>query len=246
MKKKIEKLKKINKIQKKKLVDSVFNSVAKKYDFMNDIMSYGLHRIWKQYTIKHIGIKNKMKILDLASGTGDLSIKIAKKIGKKGKIILTDINQIMLNIGRKKLRNLGIIKNIYYIQANAENLPFCSNYFDCIVLSFGLRNIVNQENALKSIFRILKPGGRLLILEFSKPTYSLLSKIFNIYSFYLLPILGKIFVNDSKSYQYLAESIYLHPNQNILKKKIMSIGFQEVSYINIFGGIVALHKCFKL
>ncbi|WMY95739.1 MAG: bifunctional demethylmenaquinone methyltransferase/2-methoxy-6-polyprenyl-1,4-benzoquinol methylase UbiE [Arsenophonus sp.] len=229
----------------KKIVESVFHSVASKYDLMNDLMSFGIHRIWKNFTIKTSGACRGQIILDLAGGTGDLTAKFSHIIGKKGKIILVDINNSMIEIGRKKLRNIGIIGNVYYIQANAEELPFPDNYFDCISISFGLRNITNKKKALQSMFRVLKSGGRLLILEFSKPISPFLQKIFDLYSFNILPSLGEIITKDADSYRYLAESIRMHPDQKTIKKMMEFVGFKKVSYINMTGGIVALHRGFK-
>ncbi|WP_348666221.1 bifunctional demethylmenaquinone methyltransferase/2-methoxy-6-polyprenyl-1,4-benzoquinol methylase UbiE [Arsenophonus symbiont of Ornithomya chloropus] len=227
------------------IVETVFHSVASKYDLMNDLMSFGIHRIWKNFTIKTSGACRGQFILDLAGGTGDLTAKFSKIIGHKGKIILVDINSSMLEIGRKKLRNIGIIGNVYYIQANAEELPFSDNYFDCISISFGLRNIANKKKALQSMFRVLKPGGRLLVLEFSKPISPFVQKIFDLYSFIFLPSLGKIITKDADSYRYLAESIRMHPDQKTIKKMMEFVGFKKVSYTNMTGGIVALHRGFK-
>ncbi|WMY96252.1 MAG: bifunctional demethylmenaquinone methyltransferase/2-methoxy-6-polyprenyl-1,4-benzoquinol methylase UbiE [Arsenophonus sp.] len=229
----------------KKIVDSVFHSVASKYDLMNDLMSFGIHRIWKNFTIKTSGACSGQIILDLAGGTGDLTAKFSQIIGKTGKIILVDINNSMIERGRKKLRNIGIIGNVYYIQANAEELPFPDNYFDCISISFGLRNITKKEKALQSMFRVLKSGGRLLILEFSKPISPFLQKIFDLYSFNILPPLGEIITKDADSYRYLAKSIRMHPDQTTIKKMMEFVGFKKVSYTNMTGGIVALHRGFK-
>ncbi|WMY96880.1 MAG: bifunctional demethylmenaquinone methyltransferase/2-methoxy-6-polyprenyl-1,4-benzoquinol methylase UbiE [Arsenophonus sp.] len=229
----------------KKTVESVFHSVANKYDLMNDLMSFGIHRIWKNFTVKTSEACSGQIILDLAGGTGDLTAKFSHIIGKTGKIILVDINNSMIEIGRKKLRNIGIIGNVYYIQANAEELPFPDNYFDCISISFGLRNITNKKKALKSMFRVLKSGGRLLILEFSKPISPFLKKFFDLYAFNFLPPLGKIITKDADSYRYLAESIRTYPDQKTIKKMMECIGFKKVSYTNMTGGIVSLHKGFK-
>nr|BET44811.1 MAG: bifunctional demethylmenaquinone methyltransferase/2-methoxy-6-polyprenyl-1,4-benzoquinol methylase UbiE [Candidatus Aschnera chinzeii] len=236
---------KIYKVEKNKLIYTIFHSVSKKYDIMNDIASFGLHRIWKYLTVKVSNICYGEHVLDIAGGTGDLTIQLAKKVGKSGKVILADINDAMLHIGRKKIRNLGIINNVSYLLTNAEELPFIDNYFDCIHISFGLRNITDKNIALKSMYRVLKPGGRLIILEFSKPYSLLLSKCYDIYSFYFLPYIGKLITNDFDSYRYLVESIRMHPDQKQLKNIIESNGFQEVSYTNISGGIVAIHKAYK-
>ncbi|WP_176487502.1 bifunctional demethylmenaquinone methyltransferase/2-methoxy-6-polyprenyl-1,4-benzoquinol methylase UbiE [Candidatus Regiella insecticola] len=230
---------------KEEMVAAVFHSVAAKYDLMNDVMSFGIHRIWKRFTINCSGVRRGQKILDLAGGTGDLTAKFSRLIGDQGQVVLADINQSMLQVGREKLRNNGIIANVYYVQANAEALPFPDNYFDCITIAFGLRNVTEKQQALNSMFRVLKPGGRLLILEFSKPECAPISKIYDAYSFHILPKMGKIVAQDAESYRYLAESIRMHPDQETLKGMITDAGFENVTYFNLTGGIVALHRGFK-
>lgn len=237
--------KQIPKLEKEKRVADVFHSVADKYDVMNDLMSFGIHRIWKKITIEYSGVRQGQKILDLAGGTGDLTAKFSQLVGNDGLVVLADINESMLHIGRYKLRDKGLFKNIEYVQANAEMLPFVDNTFDCITISFGLRNVTNKDAALKSMWRVLKPGGRLLILEFSQPEYKLLSKAYDLYSFTMLPLMGKLVANDADSYRYLAESIRMHPNQITLKKMMEDAGFRDVQYHNMTGGIVALHIGFK-
>jgi len=230
---------------KEKRVADVFHSVADKYDVMNDLMSFGIHRIWKKITIEYSGVRQGQTVLDLAGGTGDLTAKFSKLVGDDGLVILADINESMLRVGRDKLRDKGLFKNIEYVQANAEALPFADNTFDCITISFGLRNVTNKDKALASMWRVLKPGGRLLILEFSKPEYKLLSKAYDLYSFTMLPLIGKLVANDSDSYRYLAESIRMHPDQIKLKQMMSDVGFKDVQYHNMTGGIVALHIGFK-
>lgn len=230
---------------KEKRVADVFNSVADKYDVMNDLMSFGIHRIWKKITIEYSGVRQGQTVLDLAGGTGDLTAKFSQLVGDEGLVVLADINQSMLRVGRDKLRDKGLFKNIEYVQANAEALPFADNTFDCITISFGLRNVTNKDKALSSMWRVLKPGGRLLILEFSKPEYKILSKAYDLYSFSMLPLIGKIVANDSDSYRYLAESIRMHPDQIKLKQMMIDAGFRDVQYHNMTGGIVALHIGFK-
>ena len=230
---------------KVKRVAEVFHSVADKYDIMNDLMSFGIHRIWKKITIEYSSVRKGQKVLDLAGGTGDLTAKFSQIVGDDGLVVLADINESMLKVGRDKLRDKGLFKNIEYVQANAEELPFVDNYFDCITISFGLRNVTDKQKALQSMWRVLKPGGRLLILEFSKPQYQILNKAYDLYSFTMLPLMGKIVANDSDSYRYLAESIRMHPDQKTLKKMMEDAGFADVKYHNMTGGIVALHTGFK-
>lgn len=231
--------------KKVELVANVFNSVATKYDLMNDVLSLGIHRFWKRFTINCSGVRKGQKILDLAGGTGDLTAKFSRIVGKTGHIILADINDSMLKVGRTKLRDSGIIGNVDYIQANAEELPFPDNHFDLVTIAFGLRNVTDKDKALASIFRVLKPGGRLLVLEFSKPLYKPISKFYDFYSFNILPKLGKLIANDSDSYQYLAESIRMHPNQSTLQKMMDNVGFEGTEYFNLNAGIVALHRGYK-
>ncbi|WP_395479972.1 bifunctional demethylmenaquinone methyltransferase/2-methoxy-6-polyprenyl-1,4-benzoquinol methylase UbiE [Candidatus Curculioniphilus buchneri] len=227
------------------MVSNVFHSVAKKYDLMNDLMSFGIHRIWKRFTIQYSNTRPGQIILDLAGGTGDLTARLSRLVGNKGRVILADINDSMLKIGRNRLRNFGIVNNVSYIQTDAEVLPFAHNTFDCIIISFGLRNITNKEKALRSMYQVLKVGGRLLILEFSTPLFKCLKQIYDLYSFYIIPHIGEIVTNDAKSYRYLAESIRMHPNQETLKLMMLDLGFNGVEYFNMTGGIVALHRGYK-
>ncbi|ATW34106.1 MULTISPECIES: bifunctional demethylmenaquinone methyltransferase/2-methoxy-6-polyprenyl-1,4-benzoquinol methylase UbiE [Candidatus Williamhamiltonella] len=235
----------VDKNKKADMVADIFDSVAAKYDLMNDLMSFGIHRLWKRFTIESSAVRPGQKILDLAGGTGDFTAKFSRMAGEKGEVILADINSSMLMIGREKIRNQGRINNIHYVQANAESLPFCDNYFDCITFAFGLRNVTEKEKALSSILRVLKPGGRLLVLEFSAPVFPWLRKIYDVYSFHVLPKMGKIVAQDEQSYRYLAESIRMHPDQDTLKLMMMNAGFEQVTYSNLTGGIVALHRGFK-
>ncbi len=207
-------------------------------------MSIGIHRLWKLFTIHTSGVHRGAKVLDIAGGTGDLALKFSKIVGNTGLVILADINSSMLNIGRDRLINQGFTNNVNYVQANAERLPFSDNSFDCITISFGLRNVTDKNAALRSMHRNLKPGGQLLILEFSQ-TADWFAPIYDIYSFGLLPKIGKIFSNNEKSYQYLAESIRMHPNQEALKQMMEEVGFEHCKYDNMTAGIVALHRGYK-
>ena len=235
----------VDKDEKQTMVAKVFHSVASKYDLMNDLMSFGIHRVWKRYTIEASGVRRNQRVLDLAGGTGDLTAKFSRLVGENGEVVLADINDSMLKMGREKLRDHGIVGNVSYVQANAEELPFPDDYFDCITISFGLRNVTDKAKALRSMFRVLKPGGRLLVLEFSKPVLDPLSKIYDAYSFHILQRIGQVIVNDADSYRYLTESIRMHPDQETLKGMMEEAGFDQVSYTNMTGGIVALHKGFK-
>lgn len=235
----------VDRDKKQGMVADVFHSVAAKYDLMNDLMSAGIHRIWKRFTIELSGVRKGNKVLDLAGGTGDLTAKFSKLVGPEGLVVLADINDSMLKVGRDKLTDLGIVGNIEYTQANAECLPFPDNYFDCITIAFGLRNVTDKDAALASMHRVLKPGGRLLVLEFSKPTNELLSKAYDAYSFNLLPVMGKLIANDADSYRYLAESIRMHPDQETLKGMMENVGFSCCEFHNMTGGIVALHRGVK-
>lgn len=235
----------VNTEEKSSLVREVFQSVAPKYDVMNDLMSCGMHRLWKRFTIQQAAVKRGQRILDVAAGTGDLSMAFAKLVGATGQVVMTDINEAMLNTGRDRLVDAGIIGNIEFIIADAENLPFPANDFDLITIAFGLRNVTDRLTALKSMYRTLKPGGKLLVLEFSKPTNKLLDKAYDLYSFNVIPKIGALVANDRDSYQYLVESIRMHPNQETLKSMMQEAGFEDVSYFNLSGGIVALHQGYK-
>jgi demethylmenaquinone methyltransferase/2-methoxy-6-polyprenyl-1,4-benzoquinol methylase len=231
--------------KKQAMVADVFHSVAAKYDVMNDLMSFGIHRLWKRITIDMSGVRPGDKVLDLAGGTGDLTKKFSKIVGSDGGVVLADINSSMLNVGRDRLTDQGYVGNIEYVQANAECLPFEDNTFDVITIAFGLRNVTDKDKALRSMTRVLKPGGRLLVLEFSKPTNPLMSKAYDLYSFTALPFMGKVVTNDSESYKYLAESIRMHPDQETLKSMMAEAGLVRCSYHNMTSGVVALHRGIK-
>jgi len=227
------------------MVGQVFSSVASRYDVMNDVMSLGIHRLWKRFTIGQAGVRAGQKVLDLAGGTGDLAAQFVSQVGPTGSVTVADINAAMLDVGRARFADRGLAGNVEFVQANAECLPFPDNHFDCITIAFGLRNVTHIDAALASMFRVLKPGGRLLVLEFSKPVLPGLNAVYDAYSFHLLPKLGKLIANDEDSYRYLVESIRKHPDQETLKGMMEKAGFERAHYFNLSGGIVALHKGYK-
>ena len=230
---------------KASMVRGVFDSVASRYDLMNDLMSGGIHRIWKRFTIEVSGVRRGHRVLDIAGGTGDLAAKFSSQVGPEGRVILADINAAMLEVGRDRLIDKGATGNIDVVQADAQALPFEDDSIDCITIAFGLRNVTDKGMALRSMLRVLRPGGRLLVLEFSKPTSPLLAKVYDQYSFQVLPAMGKLIAQDSESYRYLAESIRQHPDQETLLELMEESGFANVSYHNMTGGIVAVHRGFK-
>ncbi|MDN3553348.1 bifunctional demethylmenaquinone methyltransferase/2-methoxy-6-polyprenyl-1,4-benzoquinol methylase UbiE [Halomonas almeriensis] len=232
--------------EKASRVADVFHSVASRYDVMNDLMSFGIHRVWKRLTIERAAVRPGQSVLDIAGGTGDLTYKFSRLVGPRGRVVLADINESMLRVGRDKLLNRGVGGNVEYVQANAETLPFPDNSFDCITIAFGLRNVTDQNAALRSMTRVLKPGGRLLVLEFSRPQSAVLNRAYDEYSFRLLPRMGEFVAGDAESYRYLAESIRMHPDQQTLKGMMESAGLERVDYTNLTGGIVALHRGIKL
>ncbi len=234
--------KEVDEQDKAGLVAGVFDSVASRYDLMNDLMSGGIHRVWKRFTIEVSAVRPGNRVLDIAGGTGDLAMKFADLVGDEGEVVLADINDSMLKVGRDKLIDRGYLQNIDYVQANAEALPFPDDHFDIVSIAFGLRNVTHKERALESMLRVLKPGGRLLVLEFSKPENDLLSRAYDTYSFNVLPTLGRLVAGDSDSYRYLAESIRMHPDQETLKGMMEDAGFVRCEYYNMTGGIVALHR----
>ncbi len=231
--------------EKVRHVADVFHSVAGKYDLMNDLMSGGVHRLWKRITIERSGVRPGQVVLDIAGGTGDLTRKFSRLVGPTGKVVLADINDSMLKVGRDKLINSGTAGNVEYIQANAEALPFADNTFDVITIAFGLRNVTDKDAALRSMQRVLKPGGKLMVLEFSKTQNIALTKIYDFYSFNILPQMGKLIANDAESYRYLAESIRMHPDQETLKDMMEEAGLVNCRYENMTGGVVALHTGIK-
>lgn len=232
--------------EKRRRVREVFDSVADRYDLMNDLMSLGLHRVWKRFALLHTGLRPGQRALDLAAGSGDLSLGLAKQVGSAGCVCATDINVRMLSRGRNRLLDAGLVANLCFVIADAEQLPFRSAQFECVTIGFGLRNVTDKAAALASMYRVLKPGGRALILEFSKLTLQALAPLYDFYSFQVLPRLGRLVVDDAASYRYLAESIRRHPSQRELKTLMEDHGFERCRYHNLSGGIVALHVGYRL
>ena len=228
------------------MVRGVFDSVADKYDVMNDLMSLGIHRLWKRVAVQLSNVREGDQVLDLAGGTGDLTTLFKKRVGKTGGIVLADINAAMLINGRNRLIDRGLVGNVQYAQVNAECLPFADNSFDCVCIAFGLRNVTDKDAALRSMHRVLKPGGRVIILEFSHPTDKITEKIYDFYSFRLLPKIGDIVAKDADSYRYLAESIRMHPKQEELKQMMETAGLERCEYFNLTQGIVAVHRGYKI
>ncbi|AGM40121.1 demethylmenaquinone methyltransferase [Spiribacter salinus M19-40] len=222
-------------------VGEVFSSVASRYDLMNDLMSVGLHRLWKQQALRLINARPGQRVLDLAAGTGDLSIGLAKAVGRNGQVVVSDINAAMLNEGRDRMVNEGLTGNLAYVLADAEQLPFPPRQFDRISMAFGLRNVTRIPRALAAIRAALRPGGQLVVLEFSQLYVASLRPLYDLYSFQLLPLMGRLVASDADSYRYLAESIRLHPDQETLQSMMEEAGFEDCGYINLSGGIVALH-----
>ena len=228
------------------MVRGVFDSVASNYDIMNDLMSFGVHRIWKKVAIQLANVRNGDQILDLAGGTGDLTTLFEKRVGKEGSVVLADINSEMLRTGRDRLIDRGLVGNIRYAQVNAECLPFEDNTFDCVCIAFGLRNVTDKDAALRSMHRVLKPGGRVIVLEFSHPIDKVTEQVYDFYSFKLLPKIGKFVAKDEDSYRYLAESIRMHPKQDELKTMMENAGLERCEYFNMSQGIVAVHRGYKI
>jgi demethylmenaquinone methyltransferase / 2-methoxy-6-polyprenyl-1,4-benzoquinol methylase len=226
-------------------VRAVFDSVASRYDLMNDLMSGGAHRLWKKFALSLTGLKVGGRVLDVAGGTGDLSVGLAQQVGQSGLVVLTDINAAMLNAGRDRLIDAGLVGNVLYAQADAERLPFPDESFDCVTIGFGLRNVTDKARALAAMRRVLKTGGQLLVLEFSKPVNPTLASLYDGYSFRLLPLLGRAVAGDADSYRYLAESIRRHPDQETLLAMLRAAGLEQCRYHNLFGGIVAVHRGYR-
>jgi demethylmenaquinone methyltransferase/2-methoxy-6-polyprenyl-1,4-benzoquinol methylase len=231
---------------KKARVRGVFDSVAPRYDLMNDVMSGGLHRLWKRFTIAKTGLRPGQQALDVAAGSGDLAVGLARQVGRTGRVVVTDINAAMLAEGRDRLLNAGLAGNVDYVLADAEALPFAAASFHCVTIGFGLRNVTDKDAALASLYRVVKPGGRLLVLEFSHAELGPLAPLYELYSFHVLPRLGEWLAGDAASYRYLAESIRRHPDQATLKAMMERAGFERCEYFNLTAGIVALHVGYRL
>jgi demethylmenaquinone methyltransferase/2-methoxy-6-polyprenyl-1,4-benzoquinol methylase len=232
--------------EKAERVRGVFDSVATRYDLMNDLMSFGVHRLWKRFATQLTGARAGQRVLDLASGTGDLAARLAGLVGPRGLVVMTDINAAMLARGRDRMLDEGRAGNVRYAQLDAEALPFPDGCFDCVTIGFGLRNVTHKERALAEMHRVLRPGGRALVLEFSHPTAAPLRAAYDLYSFQVLPRLGRLVADDEASYRYLAESIRVHPDQQTLKGMMEAAGFERCDVHNLTGGVVAVHRGFKL
>ncbi|MGR9099320.1 MAG: bifunctional demethylmenaquinone methyltransferase/2-methoxy-6-polyprenyl-1,4-benzoquinol methylase UbiE [Gammaproteobacteria bacterium] len=232
--------------EKAGLVREVFDSVSGQYDIMNDLMSFGIHRIWKRVAVQLSNVRRGDSVLDLAGGTGDMTLLYQKRVGPEGRIVLADINASMLRRGRDRLIDRGVVSNVHYTQVNAEKLPFEDNTFDCVCIAFGLRNVTDKDAALRSMQRVLKPGGRVIVLEFSHPTDKITEKAYDFYSFNVLPKMGEWVAKDAESYRYLAESIRMHPKQAELKRMMENAGLERCEYFNMTQGIVAVHRGYKI
>ena len=232
--------------EKAGLVGDVFSSVADKYDLMNDLMSLGVHRLWKHYAVWQSGVRHGQRVLDVAGGSGDLTARFARRVGEAGTVVLADINAAMLGRGRARMIDKGIVGNVVYAQCDAERLAFPDDYFDCVSIAFGLRNVTHITLALESMYRVLKPAGRIVVLEFSHPVLLPLARLYDVYSFAVIPRMGRVVAGDEDSYRYLVESIRKHPDQAKLKRLLEAAGFERVRYHNLSGGIVALHVGYKL
>ncbi len=232
--------------EKQRRVDGVFDSVADRYDLMNDLMSMGLHRLWKRFAVELAAVRPGQRVLDVASGTADVAALLARRIRPGGQLVASDINASMLMRGRDRLIDSGLVEGISYVQANAESLPFPDRSFDCVTMAFGLRNVTARQAALEQLWRVLRPGGKALILEFSHPVLKVLRPLYDQYSFRVLPALGKWIAKDEDSYRYLVESIRMHPDQETLAGMMRQAGFEMVTWYNLSGGIVALHRGYRL
>ena len=231
--------------EKTLLVEDVFRSVATRYDLMNDLMSLGAHRLWKDFAVSRSGVRRGQTVLDVAAGSCDLTHRFVKRVGDKGRVVAVDVSRPMLQRGKSRMIDTGTIKNVVYVLSDAENLAFADQQFDCVSIGFGLRNVTRLQSALGSMFQMLRPGGRIVVLEFSHPSSKFLSQLYDQYSFSVIPRIGRVVTGDERSYRYLVESIRQHPNQEALRKMMGKAGFEDVYYHNLSGGIVALHVGFR-
>lgn len=231
--------------EKAGLVSAIFDSVASRYDLLNDVMSFGVHRLWRRFAVSLCEIRPGQRVLDLAGGTGELTARLARLVGPEGLVVLAEINETMLQLGRRRLVSEGRESSVEYVLADAESLPFAPDYFDCATIAFGLRNVTDQERVLSAMYGVLKPGALAMILEFSRPTVWGFQPLYDFYSFHVMPIVGRMIVGNGASYRYLAESIRVHPDQERLKGMMEEAGFERCEYFNLSGGIVAVHRGFK-
>ena len=231
--------------EKARKVGAIFDSIADRYDLMNDVMSFGIHRLWRRFALKLSGVHRGQRVLDLAGGTGDFTARLARVVGPEGRLVLAEINGTMLLRGRARLMDGGIVENVEYVQADAECLPFPDDYFDCATIAFGLRNMTDQDAALASTCRVLKPGGSVIILEFSHPTFRRLRPLYDFWSFNVLPLMGRLIIGDGDGCRYLAQSIRVHPDQDELREMMGHAAFQRCEYFNLSGGVVAVHRGYK-
>ncbi len=236
----------VHESDKAERVRSVFDSVAERYDLMNDLMSLGLHRLWKRFAIEAAAVRPGDRVLDLAGGSGDLTLLLKPRVTDRGRVVLADINPSMLARGRDRLIDKGVVSGVDYVLADAESVPFAGGSFDCICIAFGLRNVTHKSKALESMYQALKPGGRLVVLEFSQVTVPALKTLYDAYSFSVIPWLGRVVAGDAASYRYLAESIRLHPDQESLKSMMRSAGFERLKFFNLSAGVVAVHRGYRL
>ena len=231
--------------EKARLVRAIFDSVANRYDLLNDVMSFGMHRLWRRFAVSLSGVGPGQRVLDLAGGTGELTARLARLVGPDGQVVLAEINDTMLSLGRRRLTAQGVDGREDYALADAESLPFADDFFDCVTIGFGLRNVTGQDAALAAMYRVLRPGGRAIILEFSHPVVWGIEPLYDFYSFHVMPIIGGLVAGNGSGYQYLAESIRVHPDQETLKGMMELAEFERCEYFNLSGGIVAVHRGFR-
>jgi demethylmenaquinone methyltransferase/2-methoxy-6-polyprenyl-1,4-benzoquinol methylase len=231
--------------EKARLVGAIFDSVANRYDLLNDVMSFGMHRLWRRFAVHLSGVGSGQRVLDLAGGTGELTARLARLVGPEGRVVLAEINETMLELGRRRLTSQGVDGRVDYVLADGESLPFADGFFDCVTIAFGLRNVTDQDAVLAAMYRVLRPGGTAIILEFSHPVVWGFQPFYDFYSFRVMPVIGRLVAGNGGGYRYLAESIRVHPDQETLKGMMEAAGFERCEYFNLSGGIVAVHRGFK-